>query len=115
MSKVRLAHLYVKESQIKDKLQNKSNGQFQIIGIHNNSATHLNSKTNQLKKTRFVTIPIIPFLRNSLVKYVLKEINPCRCQNTYQPSRVILYSVNYKFSEILFDTKRQNMEFSTKP
>lgn len=45
--------VYIKESQIKDKLQNKFNGPFQIVEIHNNSATLLNLKTNQRTKANF--------------------------------------------------------------
>ena len=45
--------VYVKESQIKNKLQNKFNGPFQIIEIFQNSATLLNLETNQKTKVNF--------------------------------------------------------------
>lgn len=45
--------VYIKESQIKDKLQNKFNGPFEILELHKNSATLINSKTNQKTKVNF--------------------------------------------------------------
>lgn len=37
---------YTKESQIKDKLQNKFNGRFQFLELHTNSAPLLNLRIN---------------------------------------------------------------------
>lgn len=45
--------VYIKESQIKNKLQNKFNGLFQIAEIHNNSTSLINLKTNQEAKANF--------------------------------------------------------------
>lgn len=45
--------VYIKESQIKDKLQNKFNGPFEIKQIFQNSAIVLNPETNQKSKVNF--------------------------------------------------------------
>lgn len=45
--------VYVKESEIKDKVQKTFNGPFQILEIHDNSAILLNLRTNQRTKVNF--------------------------------------------------------------
>lgn len=45
--------VYVRESQIKDKLQNKFNGPFEILEVYNNSAMLVNWKTRQKTKVNF--------------------------------------------------------------
>lgn len=45
--------VYLKESQIADKLCNKFNGPFEILELHKNSATLLNEKTKQKTKANF--------------------------------------------------------------
>uniref|UniRef100_V5GGL8 RNA-directed DNA polymerase n=1 Tax=Anoplophora glabripennis TaxID=217634 RepID=V5GGL8_ANOGL len=45
--------VYLKESQITNKLHNKFNGPFEILELHKNSATLLNPKTKQRTKVNF--------------------------------------------------------------